>query len=198
MASSTNDDAFRASQRGCSLTCSRPLRVFVVPFMNRRQAGTSVHSMVDPNPGKPSIQRINEIAGGLTLAWPSNWGLLAASMFDLMGWRASNIYQERCHGFRSVVRGPESAASQTSQGMKMAGNQNRRDVSGNRRDGYKVTGEGKTTATAKTQGDAEAKAKSQVGQAGGGQVYIHRPDGKIRDADTVKPGNESPTKDTKH
>jgi hypothetical protein len=68
-------------------------------------------------------------------------------------------------------------------------------VSDNRRDGYKVTGDGKTTTTAKTQGEAEARATSQVDQAGGGQVYIHRPDGKIRDADT---GNESPAKDTKH
>lgn len=80
----------------------------------------------------------------------------------------------------------------------MASNQNRRDVSGNRRDGYKVTGNGKTTARTSTQGDAEAKAKSQVDRAGGGQVYIHRPDGRIRDADTVKPGNESPKRDKKH
>jgi len=80
----------------------------------------------------------------------------------------------------------------------MAGNQNRRDVSGNRREGYKVTGGGRTTATASTQKAAEAKAKKQVDAAGGGQVYIHRPNGQIRDADTVKPGNESPKKDTKH
>ena len=80
----------------------------------------------------------------------------------------------------------------------MAGNQNRRDVSGNRRDGYKVTEKGKTTANAPTQGAAEAKAKAQVDAAGGGQVIIHRPDGRIRDADTVKPGNESPKRDTKH
>lgn len=80
----------------------------------------------------------------------------------------------------------------------MAGNQNRRDVSGNRKDGYKVTAEGKTTATARTQGKAEAAAKKQTESAGGGQVYIHRPNGQIRDADTVAPGNESPTKDKKH
>lgn len=82
--------------------------------------------------------------------------------------------------------------------MEMAGNQNRRDVSGNRKDGYKVTQGGKTTAKAPTQRQAEAKAKSQVDAAGGGQVYIHRPNGQIRDADTVKPGNESSAKDTKH
>lgn len=80
----------------------------------------------------------------------------------------------------------------------MAGNQNRRDVSGNRRDGYKVTGQGSTTARAATQGGAEARAKAQVGKAGGGQVYIHRPNGQIRDADTVKSGNESKAKDTRH
>jgi len=80
----------------------------------------------------------------------------------------------------------------------MSGNQNRRDVSGNRKDGYKVTDGGETTAKARTQSEAEKQAKAQVSQAGGGQVYIHRPDGKIRDADTVKPGNESRTKATKH
>ena len=41
-------------------------------------------------------------------------------------------------------------------------NNKRRDVSGNRRDGYKVTSAGKTTARAGTQGAAEAKAKKQV------------------------------------
>lgn len=77
-------------------------------------------------------------------------------------------------------------------------NNNRRDVSGNRRDGYKVTSGGKTTARAETQRAAEAQAKNQVRDAGGGQVYIHRPNGQIRDADTVAPGNESPRRDTKH
>lgn len=82
----------------------------------------------------------------------------------------------------------------------MASNQNRRDVSGNRKDGYKVTAPGKSAPTAKapTQSRAEAAAKKQTAAAGGGQVYIHRPDGRIRDADTVRPGNESSTKDTKH
>lgn len=73
----------------------------------------------------------------------------------------------------------------------MGSNQNRRDVSGNRRDGYKVTEGGKVTSTARTQRQAESQAKAEVHEAGGGQVYIHRPDGKIRDADTVKPGNSS-------
>lgn len=80
----------------------------------------------------------------------------------------------------------------------MGSNQNRRDVSGNRRDGYKVTEHGKTTSTARTQKEAESQAKAEVHSAGGGQVYIHRPNGQIRDADTVKPGNESPKKDRRH
>jgi hypothetical protein len=79
-------------------------------------------------------------------------------------------------------------------------NQNRRDVSPNGHDGWKVTKPGRPTptATSPTQGSAEAEAKRQVRVAGGGQVVIRRPNGVIRDADTVKPGNESKTRDTKH
>jgi hypothetical protein len=82
----------------------------------------------------------------------------------------------------------------------MTGNQNRRDVSPDGKGAWKVTQPGKTTPTAKapTQSKAETIAKTQTDKAGGGQVYIHRPNGQIRDADTVKPGNESPAKDTKH
>jgi len=79
-------------------------------------------------------------------------------------------------------------------------NNNRRDVSPNGGNGWKVTqpGQVKPTATAPTQREAERVAKQEVSQAGGGQVYIHGRDGQIRDADTVKPGNESPTRDTRH
>lgn len=79
-------------------------------------------------------------------------------------------------------------------------NNNRRDVSPNGGAGWKVTKPGATrpTATAPTQRAAESKAKEQTANDGGGQVYIHTPKGVIRDADTVKPGNESKTKDTKH
>lgn len=92
----------------------------------------------------------------------------------------------------------------TGAGSSAKSNQNRRDVSpdaaapaGQR---WKVTKPGQTTptATARTQGAAEKAAKQQTSDAGGGQVYIHRPDGTIRDADTVAPGNESSAKDTKH
>jgi hypothetical protein len=50
-----------------------------------------------------------------------------------------------------------------------------------------------------TQGDAERRAKDIVRGAGGGEVSIHGRDGRIRDKDTVAPGNDpSPPKDTKH
>ena len=79
-------------------------------------------------------------------------------------------------------------------------NNNRRDVSPNGGNGWKVTQPGRSTPTAKapTQGAAERIAKQQTSAAGGGQVYIHTPKGVIRDADTVKPGNESRTRDNKH
>ena len=78
-------------------------------------------------------------------------------------------------------------------------NNTRRDVSPNSGNGWKVTkpGASKPTATSRTQSGAEKIAKKQTSDAGGGQVYIHNPKGVIRDADTVKPGNESPRKDTK-
>jgi hypothetical protein len=50
-----------------------------------------------------------------------------------------------------------------------------------------------------TQADAEQRAKEIVHNAGGGEVIIHRPDGTIRDSDTVAPGHDpDPPKDRKH
>lgn len=50
-----------------------------------------------------------------------------------------------------------------------------------------------------TQSEAERRAKEIVGNVGGGEVVIHGRDGRIRDSDTVAPGNDSnPPKDTKH
>jgi len=50
---------------------------------------------------------------------------------------------------------------------------------------------------ADTQKDAEALAKQFCHNAGGGEVRIHGLDGKIRDSDTVPPGHEGKTKDTR-
>lgn len=50
-----------------------------------------------------------------------------------------------------------------------------------------------------TQAEAEKAAKSFSSNSGGGEVRIHGLDGKIRDSDTVKPGNDPrSSKDTKH
>lgn len=49
-----------------------------------------------------------------------------------------------------------------------------------------------------TQKEAEKIAKEYAANSGGGEVRIHGLDGKIRDSDTVAPGNESSAKDTKH
>ena len=49
-----------------------------------------------------------------------------------------------------------------------------------------------------TQADAQAAARRIVHNAGGGEVVIHRPNGQIRDSDTITPGNDPfPPRDTK-
>jgi len=57
----------------------------------------------------------------------------------------------------------------------------------------------RASATAGDQTGAEKIAKEFSANSGGGEVKIHRVTGKktIRDSDTVKPGNESKTKDKK-
>ncbi len=50
-----------------------------------------------------------------------------------------------------------------------------------------------------TQADAERRAKEIVRNAGGGEVRIHGRDGRIRDSDTIAPGNDPyPPRDTRH
>ncbi len=57
----------------------------------------------------------------------------------------------------------------------------------------------RASATAKTQAEAEKRAKQIVANQGGGEVRVHRPDGTIRDSDTVSPGRDpNPPKDKKH
>lgn len=52
---------------------------------------------------------------------------------------------------------------------------------------------------ANTQKEAEKMAKEFSANSGGGEVRIHGLDGKIRDSDTVAPGNDpNPPKDKKH
>lgn len=66
---------------------------------------------------------------------------------------------------------------------------------------WKVKKEGSQRASelAGTQKEAEKIAKQFSSNSGGGEVVIHTPDGKIRDKDTVAPGNDpNPPKDKKY
>ena len=50
-----------------------------------------------------------------------------------------------------------------------------------------------------TQTEAEVRAKQILSNIGGGEVVIHDQKGKIRDSDTVRPGNDPyPPKDSRH
>lgn len=79
----------------------------------------------------------------------------------------------------------------------------RRDVVPSKGDkkGWDVTKPGATQPVShhQTQANAEKAAKRDLARDGGGEVAIHRPDGTIRDKDTVAPANDpNPPKDTKH
>ena len=63
----------------------------------------------------------------------------------------------------------------------------------------KAPGASRSSSHHDTQAEAEARAKEIVGNRGGGEVVIHGRDGRIRDSDTVAPGNDpNPPRDTKH
>ncbi len=70
-----------------------------------------------------------------------------------------------------------------------------------RKDGWQVKKEGAVRASGifNTQKEAEKAAKQFSANSGGGEVRIHGRDGKIRDSDTVAPGNDPfPPKDNVH
>ena len=78
---------------------------------------------------------------------------------------------------------------------------NRRHVVPDPKGGWTVKAPNAQRASAhtSTQAEAEQRAKEIVSNLGGGEVVIHRPDGRIRDSDTVPPGNDPhPPKDTRH
>jgi hypothetical protein len=65
--------------------------------------------------------------------------------------------------------------------------------------GIKRAGSERVSGYAPTQKEAEKIAKDLCEKAGGGEVRIHGLDGKIRDSDTVAPGNDPhPPRDKKH
>lgn len=79
-------------------------------------------------------------------------------------------------------------------------NENSRDVVSNPNGGWDVVKPNASRASAHTDTQAEAidRAREIVGNAGGGEVRIHGRDGRIRDSDTVAPGNDpNPPRDRK-
>lgn len=80
-------------------------------------------------------------------------------------------------------------------------NSNNRHVVPSPKGGWDVKAPGASRASARcdTQAAAEQRAKEIVGNLGGGEVRIHGRDGRIRDSDTVAPGNDpNPPRDTRH
>jgi hypothetical protein len=78
--------------------------------------------------------------------------------------------------------------------------ENDRHVVPNSEGGWDVVkpGADRVSSHKPTQRDAIDRAREIVGNAGGGEVVIHRPDGTIRDSDTVAPGNDPfPPRDKK-
>jgi uncharacterized protein YdaT len=70
--------------------------------------------------------------------------------------------------------------------------ENDRHVVKDPKEGWKVVAPGAERASAheKTQEDAIRRAREIVHKAGGGEVVVHGRDGRIRDSDTVPPGND--------
>lgn len=63
----------------------------------------------------------------------------------------------------------------------------------------KQDGASRASSHSNTQAEAERDAKQYSSNSGGGEVRIHGLDGKIRDSDTVSPGNDpNPPKDRKY
>jgi len=63
----------------------------------------------------------------------------------------------------------------------------------------KRAGAERASSNSRTQAQAERDAKRFAANSGGGEVRIHDERGKIRDSDTVAPGNDpNPPKDRKH
>jgi hypothetical protein len=76
----------------------------------------------------------------------------------------------------------------------------RRHVVPNPKGGWDVRAPNAKRASShhRTQTAAEKAAKTIVANIGGGEVVIHGRDGRIRDADTVPPGNDPfPPRDKK-
>jgi Uncharacterized protein conserved in bacteria (DUF2188) len=81
------------------------------------------------------------------------------------------------------------------------GNQNRRIVQPQPDGRWEVTkpGSSRASVVTDTQRQAIDAGRPIVANAGGGELQIRGRDGRIRDSDTVPPGNDPfPPRDTKH
>ncbi|MEO5663742.1 MAG: DUF2188 domain-containing protein [Nocardioides sp.] len=79
-------------------------------------------------------------------------------------------------------------------------NDNTRHVVPNENGGWDVKkpGSDRSSAHTDTQKQAQDRAREIVHNGGGGEVKTHGRDGKIRDSDTVAPGNDpNPPRDKK-
>jgi len=64
---------------------------------------------------------------------------------------------------------------------------------------YKAPGASRASGVTSTQSSAEQAAKQVARNSGGGEITIHRPNGQIRDRDTIAPANDpNPPRDTRH
>jgi len=78
---------------------------------------------------------------------------------------------------------------------------NERHVVPSKQGGWDVVKPGSSRASSHhdTQAGAETLVKEILGGAGGGEAVIHGRDGRVRDSDTVAPGNDpNPPRDRKH
>lgn len=76
---------------------------------------------------------------------------------------------------------------------------NKHVVPAGKRWGVKTPGKATPDSTHRTQRAADHAAKGEVRRGGGGEVVIHRVDGRIRDKDTVPPAHDPhPPRDAKH
>jgi hypothetical protein len=77
---------------------------------------------------------------------------------------------------------------------------NSRHVVPNPEGGWDVVKPGASRASThhETQSDAIQRGREIVRNVGGGELRIHNRDGKLRDSDTIPPGNDpNPPRDTK-
>jgi hypothetical protein len=77
---------------------------------------------------------------------------------------------------------------------------NRRNVTPNGNGGWAVhrPGAGRASSVHDTPRDAVTRAREALNNTGGGELTVHGRDGKIRDSDTIAPGNDPrPPRDKK-